>query len=139
MKLEEIVSAYDPAKPLAEASTIPAGWYLEPDVAELERQTVFSRSWQVAARIDQLPEALPPVHKPRSASLAAAAKRSAKVALRICGNSDDQLPLYSPLPPSRAARQMPFQPVSCFSADQLPRMAVAPPAPLNVQAPLAAR
>ena len=54
MKLEEIVSAYDPAKPLAEASTIPAGWYLEPDVAELERRTVFSRSWQVAARIDQL-------------------------------------------------------------------------------------
>jgi hypothetical protein len=35
------------------------------------------------ARIDQLPDALPPVQRPRKASLAAAAKRSEKAALRI--------------------------------------------------------
>src|SRR5688500_12361194 len=89
--------------------------------------------------MDQLPEALPPVHKPRNAALAAAVKRSTKVALRTWGNSDDQLPLYSPLPPSTAARQMPFHPVSCLSADQLPRITVAPPASLKVQPPLADR
>jgi len=54
MKLEEIISSYDPTEQLAEASTIPASWYLDPQVAELERQTVFSRSWQVASRLDQL-------------------------------------------------------------------------------------
>ena len=35
--LEEIVSAYDPSRPLAEASTIPASWYTDERIAELER------------------------------------------------------------------------------------------------------
>ncbi|MFY9676112.1 MAG: aromatic ring-hydroxylating dioxygenase subunit alpha [Terriglobales bacterium] len=50
----EIVAAYDAAAPLAEASTIPAAWYLDARIAELERQTVFSRSWQVVGRVDQV-------------------------------------------------------------------------------------
>ena len=54
MNLNDIISSYDPAAPLAEASTIPASWYLDPRVAELERQTVFSASWQVAARLEQV-------------------------------------------------------------------------------------
>src|SRR5687767_4567235 len=93
----------------------------------------------MAARIDELPEALPPVHRPRIASFPAAAKRSSKVGLRMCGNSVEQLPLLSPLPPTTAARLTPFHPVSCLSADQLPRMTVAPPAPLKVQPPLVDR
>jgi len=52
--LEDILSSYDSNAPLAEASTIPASWYIDERVFELERQTVFSRSWQFAARLDQL-------------------------------------------------------------------------------------
>jgi phenylpropionate dioxygenase-like ring-hydroxylating dioxygenase large terminal subunit len=54
MNLERIISSYDPSAQLAQASTIPASWYLDPELAELERQTVFSRSWQVVARLDQV-------------------------------------------------------------------------------------
>jgi choline monooxygenase len=54
--LRNIINGYDPNAPLAEASTIPASWYTDERVFELERQTVFSRSWQVAARLDQLRE-----------------------------------------------------------------------------------
>ena len=52
--LADVVAAYNPHAPLNEASTIPADWYTDARVLELERQTVFSRSWQVAGRIDQL-------------------------------------------------------------------------------------
>src|SRR5262245_50678965 len=54
MNIRDIIASYDPTAPLEEASTIPASWYLDPRVAELERQTVFSHSWQVAARLEQL-------------------------------------------------------------------------------------
>jgi choline monooxygenase len=52
--LKDIVDAYNPDAPLAEASTIPSAWYTDERIFELERQTVFSRSWQFAARTDQL-------------------------------------------------------------------------------------
>jgi choline monooxygenase len=52
--LNKIINAYDPNTPLERASTIPAPWYTDERVFELEQQTVFSRSWQVAARVDQL-------------------------------------------------------------------------------------
>ena len=39
---------------LAEASTIPAPWYVDPRIAELERLNVFSKTWQLVARTDQL-------------------------------------------------------------------------------------
>lgn len=54
--LRQIIEAYDPNAPLAEASTLPAGWYTDQRVFELERQAVFGRSWQLAARVDQLRE-----------------------------------------------------------------------------------
>ena len=50
----DLISAYEADNPLAEASTIPSSWYTDPRIFELEKQTVFSNSWQVAARIDQL-------------------------------------------------------------------------------------
>ena len=56
MSLDEIIASYDPEAPLAEASTIPASWYTDERVFELERRTVFGRSWQFAARVDQLEE-----------------------------------------------------------------------------------
>jgi phenylpropionate dioxygenase-like ring-hydroxylating dioxygenase large terminal subunit len=52
--LSEIIRGYNPDAPLAEASTIPAPWYTDERVFELEKQTVFSQSWQVVARVDQL-------------------------------------------------------------------------------------
>ncbi|MFS8085978.1 MAG: aromatic ring-hydroxylating oxygenase subunit alpha, partial [Acidobacteriota bacterium] len=52
--LREIIGSYDAAAPLAEASTIPASWYTDRRIFALERQTVFSRSWQVVARRNQV-------------------------------------------------------------------------------------
>jgi choline monooxygenase len=52
--LEEVIAGYDAKAPLDEASTIPASWYVDERVAELERQTVFSRTWQVLGRVDQV-------------------------------------------------------------------------------------
>ena len=52
--LGEIIDAYNPDTRLAQASTIPASWYVDPRVMELERRTVFASSWQVAGRADQV-------------------------------------------------------------------------------------
>src|SRR4029450_2617148 len=38
----------------SQASTIPGDWYLDQRIFELERNTVFARSWQLAGRIDQI-------------------------------------------------------------------------------------
>ena len=52
--LADIIDAYKPDMPLAQASTIPAPWYVDPRVGDLERRTVFASSWQVAGRLDQV-------------------------------------------------------------------------------------
>ncbi|HZU42166.1 MAG TPA: Rieske (2Fe-2S) protein, partial [Terriglobales bacterium] len=52
--LEEILDSYNSALPLREASTIPGPWYIDPRIAELERQTVFGRTWQVVGRLEQV-------------------------------------------------------------------------------------
>jgi choline monooxygenase len=52
--LKNILAAYDAKAPLAEASTIPAPWYVDSRVAELEARTVFSKTWQMVGRVDQL-------------------------------------------------------------------------------------
>jgi len=54
--LQEIIGSYDPKAPLNEASTIPASWYTNKDLYERELAAVFSRSWQFAARSDQVCE-----------------------------------------------------------------------------------
>lgn len=54
--LEEILRSYDDTAPLAQAWTIPGVWYLDERVAELERQMVFGRTWQLVARVDQVAE-----------------------------------------------------------------------------------
>ncbi|GMU36443.1 MAG: aromatic ring-hydroxylating dioxygenase subunit alpha [Phycisphaerae bacterium] len=53
---DTFVAAYDPTRPLAEASTIPSAWYTDPAFAEYERRAVFHGSWQQVARADQLVE-----------------------------------------------------------------------------------
>ena len=52
--LEQVIASYDPSRPLDAAWTIPASWYVDPRVARLERDTVFSRSWQMIGRSDQV-------------------------------------------------------------------------------------
>ncbi len=52
--LHDILAAYDDLAPLEQASTIPASWYVDERIADLERRNVFGRTWQVVARADQL-------------------------------------------------------------------------------------
>jgi choline monooxygenase len=52
--LQEIIDSYNPNLPLEEASTIPAPWYTDRRIYELEVQSVFARSWQIAGRVDQV-------------------------------------------------------------------------------------
>ena len=54
--LRGIINGYDAGAPLAEAWTIPSEWYTDARVAELESRTVFSRSWQMVGRVEQVAE-----------------------------------------------------------------------------------
>src|SRR5215467_13950500 len=54
--LKEIVDEYDPGAPLDHASTIPSSWYTSKNFYDLELKTVFSNSWQLAGRVDQVRE-----------------------------------------------------------------------------------
>jgi choline monooxygenase len=52
--LDQILALYDAEAALERASTIPAPWYTDPRVLELELGTVFRRSWLFAGRLDQV-------------------------------------------------------------------------------------
>ncbi len=52
--IEQILSSYDDHAPLSRASTIPAAWYVDPRIADLERLSVFSTTWQLVARTDEV-------------------------------------------------------------------------------------
>ncbi|HET9295459.1 MAG TPA: Rieske (2Fe-2S) protein, partial [Candidatus Binatia bacterium] len=54
--LNQLIDSYDSNALLSEASTPPSSWYSDPRILELEQQTVFSRSWQLVARAEQLRE-----------------------------------------------------------------------------------
>ena len=54
--LTAIVDSYNPRAPLAEAWTIPAPWYVDSRVLDLERRSVFANSWQLVGRADQVRE-----------------------------------------------------------------------------------
>ena len=54
LSVEQILSSYDDHAPLAQASTIPAAWYVDARIAELERLSVFSKTWQLVARTEQV-------------------------------------------------------------------------------------
>jgi choline monooxygenase len=49
-----ILDQYDPSLPLDLASTIPGSWYVDQNLYDLELKTVFSNTWQLAARVDQV-------------------------------------------------------------------------------------
>jgi len=54
MSVEQILASYNDKATLSEASTIPGPWYVDARIAELEAQTVFSKTWQVIGRTDQV-------------------------------------------------------------------------------------
>jgi choline monooxygenase len=54
MSVAEILAQYNAKAALPDASTIPAPWYVDPRIAELEAQTVFSKTWQMVGRVEQV-------------------------------------------------------------------------------------
>ncbi|HKO99150.1 MAG TPA: aromatic ring-hydroxylating dioxygenase subunit alpha [Pyrinomonadaceae bacterium] len=52
--LQEIIDSYDATAPLEKALTIPATWYTDQSLYQLELETVFTNSWQMVCRDDQL-------------------------------------------------------------------------------------
>jgi choline monooxygenase len=48
------VDSYNPESPLAEASTPPSTWYTDSGILEIEQRSVFSSSWQVIGRTEQV-------------------------------------------------------------------------------------
>jgi choline monooxygenase len=52
--VREVVDLYNPHDPLEQAWTIPAPWYFDEGIAELEGASVFGRTWQVLGRVDQV-------------------------------------------------------------------------------------
>lgn len=52
--LARMLAAYDDTAPVEQAWTIPAAWYTDPGIAELERRTVWSRTWQLVGRAAQV-------------------------------------------------------------------------------------
>jgi choline monooxygenase len=56
-RMTEILKLYDETAPLAEAYTIPAPWYLEPEMLRLENERVFGGNWIAVGRVDQVARA----------------------------------------------------------------------------------
>ena len=54
VSIRKIIEDYNPNLPLDGASTPPASWYIDPRILQLERRAVFSHSWQMVGRADQL-------------------------------------------------------------------------------------
>jgi choline monooxygenase len=54
--LKQLIESYNPDLVLSEASTPPRPWYSDSHVLELEQRTVFSLSWHMIGRAEQLRE-----------------------------------------------------------------------------------
>jgi choline monooxygenase len=54
--VRDILNLYNPTLPLEHASTIPAPWYFDKRIEQLERESVFAANWQMVGRLDQVRE-----------------------------------------------------------------------------------
>jgi choline monooxygenase len=54
LSIHDVLNLYNPTDPLENASTIPAPWYRDPRIEDLERTNVLSATWQVVGRLDQV-------------------------------------------------------------------------------------
>ncbi len=52
--LQTVLNAYNPSDSLDRAWTIPASWYTDQRIHDLEQREVFGGTWQIVARTDQL-------------------------------------------------------------------------------------
>src|SRR5438309_10251880 len=52
--LQSLLAEFNPELPLERAKTIPNTWYTSPEIARLERDAVFARTWQVVGRREQV-------------------------------------------------------------------------------------
>ena len=52
--LSKIIESYNASDPLDKALTIPASWYTNDAIYDLELQSVFANSWQMACRLEQV-------------------------------------------------------------------------------------
>ena len=43
-------------RPLNQSATLPSGWFTDPEVFELERELIFSRTWQMVGAARQVSE-----------------------------------------------------------------------------------
>lgn len=57
LSLVELLNLYDPSAPLEKAYTIPAPWYLDERIEDLERERVFGANWIAVGRSDQVASA----------------------------------------------------------------------------------
>ncbi len=48
------LSSYSPGSDLSEAFTLPASWYTDPRMLDLERERIFYKTWQPVGRADQV-------------------------------------------------------------------------------------
>ena len=55
-RVRDILNLYNPELPLEQAWTIPAPWYFDKRIEQLERDSVFAANWQVVGRLDQVME-----------------------------------------------------------------------------------
>src|SRR6202790_2200867 len=54
--VRDVLNLYNPGNPLEQAYTIPAPWYFDERIAQLERNSVFASNWQGVGRVDQVKE-----------------------------------------------------------------------------------
>jgi choline monooxygenase len=54
--VRDLLNLYNPSDPLEKAWTIPAPWYFDERLAQLERDSVFAANWQVVGHLDQVRE-----------------------------------------------------------------------------------
>src|SRR5258708_33330344 len=54
--VRDLLNLYNPSDPLEKAWTIPAQWYFDERLAQLERDSVFAANWLVVGHLDQVRE-----------------------------------------------------------------------------------
>jgi len=52
--VRDLLNLYNPHAPLDQAWTIPSPWYFDTQIAALEQQSVFGKTWQMVGRADQV-------------------------------------------------------------------------------------
>jgi choline monooxygenase len=52
--VRDVLNLYNPGNSLDKAFTIPAPWYFDTRIAQLERLSVFAANWQLVGRLDQV-------------------------------------------------------------------------------------